>query len=191
MEQLHGAFTLMDMESGFHQVRVALEDQHKTAFHTWFGHFEFNIMPFGLKGAPGTFQTIMNSMLMDHVEVCCPIYLDDVLIYNPDLDTHIKDVAAVLSALKANKLYPKICKCRFAQQRLDIESWPEQRNSVTEVLQVLGLVNFVRMWDTRNCSALRWDQYPQSAQQSAKKPCLLAPSQPGRGQRTRQDTSPD
>ena len=102
-------------------------------------------MPLGLKGAPGTFQTIMNDILMGHVEACCAIYLDDVLIYSPDLDIHIKDVAAVLSALKANKLYPKISKYRFAQQRLDylvysigidgirpskdkaagIESWPE------------------------------------------------------------------
>ena len=72
--------------------------------------------------------------------------------------------AAVLSVLKANKLYPKISKCKFAQQRLDylgysigangirpskdkvedIESWPEHLNSVTEMLQFLGLVGFVR-----------------------------------------------
>ncbi|KAL8441753.1 hypothetical protein Emed_007504 [Eimeria media] len=121
MEQLHGArfFTIMDMESGFHQVRVAPEDQHKTAFRTWFGHFEFKVMPFGLKGAPGTFQTIMNDILMEHVEVFCAVYLDDVLIYSQDLKTHVSDVAAVLQALRTHKLYPKISKCRFAQQSLD------------------------------------------------------------------------
>ncbi|KAL8444791.1 hypothetical protein Emed_006047 [Eimeria media] len=49
MEKLQGAkcFTTMDMEAGFHQVRVAPEDQHKTGFRCYFGHFEFKVMPFG------------------------------------------------------------------------------------------------------------------------------------------------
>ena len=168
MEQLHGArwFTIMDMESGFHQVRVAPEDQHKTAFRCYFGHFEFKVMPFGLKGAPGTFQTIMNDILMEHVAVRCAIYLDDVLVYSKDLATHVKDVALVLGELRRHRMYPKISKCRFARTRLDylgysigadgikpsqekvkdILHWPERLNSVTEVLQFLGMVGFVRMF---------------------------------------------
>ena len=107
----------------------------------------------------------MNDIVMGHVQVCCAIYLDDVLIYCSDMDTRVKYVAAVLSPLKANKLCPKMPKCRFAQQRVDhlgysigadgigprkdkvadIESWPEQLNSLSDVLQFLGLVGFVRM----------------------------------------------
>ena len=166
MEMLHGAkyFTIMDMESGFHQIRVAREDQHKTAFRSCFGQFEFKVMPFGLKGAPGTFQTIMNHILMEHVAVRCAIYLDDVLVYSPDLNTHIKDVAAVLMALRKHQMYPKISKCKFARQRLqylgysigaegvrptldkvkDVVLWPEKLINVSQVFQFLGLVNFVR-----------------------------------------------
>lgn len=156
----------MDMDSGFHQVRVAPEDQHKTAFRCYLGQFEFKVMPFGLKGAPGTFQTIMNDILMEHVNVRCAIYLDDVLVYSPTLEDHVRDVDLVLGALRKHKMYPKITKCRSARTRLeylgysvgedgirpstdkinDIVHWPEHLNSKTDVLQFLGLIGFVRMF---------------------------------------------
>ncbi|KAL8442643.1 hypothetical protein Emed_007225 [Eimeria media] len=168
MEQLQGAryFTIMDMESGFHQVRVAPEDQHKTSFRCYLGHFEFKVMPFGLKGAPGTFQSIMTHILWEHVGIRCAVYLDDVLVYSPTLEKHVEDVAKVLKALRAHKMFPKITKCKFAQTELtylgytvgasgikpsmdkvkDIVHWPEKLDSVTQVLQFLGLVGFVRMF---------------------------------------------
>ncbi|KAL8441954.1 hypothetical protein Emed_007442 [Eimeria media] len=120
MEQLQGAkyFTIMDMESGFHQVRMAPEDQHKTGFRCYLGHFEFKVMPFGLKGAPGTFQTIMTQILWEHIGIRCAVYLDDVLVYSPSLDKHIEDVAKVLKALRDNRMFPKITKCKFAQTEL-------------------------------------------------------------------------
>ena len=61
---LHGAevFTTIDMERGFHQIRVEPHYQYKTVFHTWMGQYEFKVIPFGLRGAPGTFQAVMNHM---------------------------------------------------------------------------------------------------------------------------------
>ncbi|KAL8441947.1 hypothetical protein Emag_006777 [Eimeria magna] len=120
MEQLQGAkyFTIMDVESGFHQVRVAPEDQHKTAFRCYLGHFEFKVMPFGLKGAPGTFQAIMTQILWEHIGIRCAVYLDDVLVYSATLEKHIEDVAKVLRALRDHKMFPKISKCKFAKTEL-------------------------------------------------------------------------
>ena len=72
-------FTTMDLLSGFWQVLIKPEHRHKTAFITMRGLYEFVVMPFGLCNAPGTFQR-----LMDHVIL--PEYRDFIETYIDDLD---------------------------------------------------------------------------------------------------------
>ena len=83
-------FSTLDLASGFHQVPMDENDSLKTAFSTRFGHYEFCRMPFGLKGAPATFQRLMNSVLSGLIGIHCFVYLDDVVIYGNSLEDHNK-----------------------------------------------------------------------------------------------------
>lgn len=68
-------FSTLDLANGYHQIPIDECDREKTALSTSEGHYEFNRMPFGLKGAPATFQRMMNSVLAGVNGIKCFVYL--------------------------------------------------------------------------------------------------------------------
>lgn len=84
LDRLHGAKVLskLDLQMGYHQLRIKPEDVPKTAFNTHYGHFEFLVMSFGVAGAPASFTTLMQRIFKDLMDKCVVIYLDDLLVYS-------------------------------------------------------------------------------------------------------------
>ncbi|KAK1612104.1 hypothetical protein QYE76_035777 [Lolium multiflorum] len=121
LDELAGAqwFTKLDLRSGYHQIRLKPADQHKTAFKTHQGLFEFKVMPFGLTNAPATFQNAMNSLFADLMRKCVLVFMDDILIYSPSMSEHLVQLRQVLHILQQNQLSIKRSKCMFAQQQLE------------------------------------------------------------------------
>ncbi|UYV79923.1 hypothetical protein LAZ67_18001103 [Cordylochernes scorpioides] len=70
----------------YFQIPIAEEDQEKTVIITPFGLFEFNVMCFGLRNAPATFQRFMHEVLRDLTIAFS--YLDDILIASTDEKQH-------------------------------------------------------------------------------------------------------
>ena len=102
----------IDLTRGYWQVPVAKEDRHKTAFATPYGFYQFNVMPFGLQGAPATFQRLMDQVLQG-LEEFSAAYLDDVVIYSETWEEHLEHVRRVLQKLREAGLTVKMKKCQF------------------------------------------------------------------------------
>ena len=115
VDALGGAqiFSTLDLASGYHQVAMAEQDKQKTAFTTPLGLFEFNRMPFGLTGAPATFQRLMQTSMNDLVFKIALVYLDDILVYARDFEGHLHRLSVIFDRLRqlGLKLNPE--KCRF------------------------------------------------------------------------------
>ncbi|GBG71376.1 hypothetical protein CBR_g8795 [Chara braunii] len=159
-------FRKIDLKSGYHQIAIRSEDQHKTAFQTGYGLYEFVVMPFDLWNAPGTFQHAMNRIFHDWDKFVL-MYLDDILIFSRTVEEHVGHLDKVLSLLRQHQFKINWEKCEFGRTRIlylgheisaeglkpddakvaSIRDWPRPQ-SVTEMRSFLGMTvyycNFVK-----------------------------------------------
>ena len=153
-------FSKIDLRSRYHQVRIKEGDIPKTAFRTWFGHYEFVIVPFGLTNAPAVFMSLMNGVFRKYLDRFVQVFLDDILIYSKNEREHEEHLRVVLSCLRKNKLYGKLSKCSFFQKEIHyfslsegisvdpekvkaIMEWPVLKNA-HEVRSFIGLAGYYR-----------------------------------------------
>jgi hypothetical protein len=78
------------------------------------GTYEFNVMPFGLTNAPATFQRAMDVVLAGLKWNSCLVYLDDIIVFAPDFDTHLARLEAILIRIREANFTLKPDKCVFA-----------------------------------------------------------------------------
>ena len=104
--------TTIDLAKGYWQVPMKKEDKEKTAFSSPLGLLLFTTIPFGLSGAPATFQRLMHKTLIG-TEAYTGVYLDDIVMYGDMWKQHMENLQQAMEKLKQAGLTIKLKKCRF------------------------------------------------------------------------------
>ena len=154
--------TTLDLTKGYWQVPVAKEDCEKTAFTTPFGLYQFTRMPFGLQGAPATFQRMVDKLL-NGLNEFAGAYIDDVIVFSKTWSDHLHHLEEIVGKIQEAGLTVKWKKCQFGMpecaylrhvigsgtvcpQSAKIEAVRnfEQPTTKTKVRSFLGLTGYYR-----------------------------------------------
>jgi hypothetical protein len=164
-DRVRGAtiFTKTDLENGYNLIQIKPGDKWKTVFKTWYGLYEYTVMPFGLSNIPATFQNMMNHIFRDLLDLGLIVYLDDILIYAETEEEHDHIITEVLKCLAESGLAILQDKCFWSTTRVDflgyviskdgiemaqdtvqcIRDWEHPR-SLRDIQSFIGFANFYR-----------------------------------------------
>ena len=141
-------------------------EEWKTAFRTRYRHYKYTVMPFGLTNALATFQSLINAVLRQYLDIFVTAYIDDVLVYtNGTLEKHKQHVKKILHALQKAGMRLHLDKSVFHTKEVEylglilttegirmdntktaaVRDWPTLKN-LKEVQSFLGFANFYRQF---------------------------------------------
>ncbi len=158
-------FIKIDICNVYHCIQICKSNEWKMTFHTCYNQFEYQMMLFELTNAFAIFQFYVTHTLKSFMNICCVIYLNDVLVYSETKKQHWEHVCKILCTLLKYWLYIKLSKCtfnhskviflKFVIKRRDIQmkqfyidvitSWSELK-SVKNILVFLKFARFYQQF---------------------------------------------
>ena len=183
-------FSKFDMKSGFWQIQIAEQDSYKTTFTVPFSHYEWNVMPYGLKNAPSEFQNIMNDIFTPYTAFII-VYIDDILIFSNTIDQHFKHLQIFILVMERNGLAASASKLVLFQTNVRFlghniyqgtikpiqralafaDKFPDEIKDRKQLQRFLGCLNYVadffrnlRQTYAPLCNRLKKNPRPWSAQ---------------------------
>lgn len=151
------------MASSYWQIEVDEADKEKTAFISFSGLYEFNVLPFGLCNGPATFQRLMEIVLAGLQWKTCLVYIDDILLFSSSFSDHLVRLEQIFTRLREANLKLKLKKCKFGLKRITflghlitsegVAPDPDKVKAITEIAEptkveelrsFLGLASYYR-----------------------------------------------
>src|SRR3954469_8164054 len=162
----HEYISGFDFTQGYNQIPMAEDSKEYTAFAIpgpKGGQYHFNVMPFGLKGAPATFQQFMDDVFRPFLGEFAVVYIDDLATYSDTREEHLEHLRKILQTMRDNQIYAKKKKCFFMQRKIPylghyvskegismdpkkievMKNWPEIK-TLKQLRAFLGLTGFYR-----------------------------------------------
>ena len=156
-------FSKFDLKAGFWQVKMAEESIEWTAFTCPQGHFEWLVMPLGLKNAPALFQRKMQNIFNENQEFIL-VYIDDLLIFSKSYKEHIAHLETFFRKVEQHGLILSKKKMEICKEKINflgheigegkiylqdhiakkILQFPDVMNDKKTLQQFLGIVNYAR-----------------------------------------------
>ena len=142
--QLKGSkiYSTFDRRSRYYHMVLSEKSRPKTAFVSSYGKWEFKRCPFGLTQAPAYFQRLVNEVLSGFTFAF--VYLDDILVFSPDMISHLEHLRLPFERLRTTDLKLKEVKCNFLKRHIQylghivsgegITPLQEKLNSIQEML---------------------------------------------------------
>jgi hypothetical protein len=156
-------FSKIDLRSGYHQLKIRVEDIPKTTFTSRYGLYEFTVMSFGLTNAPAYFMYLMNKVFMEYLNKFVVVFIYDILVFSRSEEEYEEHLRLVLQKLCEHQLYAKFNRCDFWLKEVsflghiitdggiavdpskvwDVLNWSQPKN-VSEIRSFLGLAGYYR-----------------------------------------------
>lgn len=154
-------FTQLNLTLAYHCLCIKKDNKWKTAFCTHYGHFKYQVLPFGLLNASATFQAYINKALAEKLNVFYVVYLDNILIYLEKVENHKDNIKWIFQKLREANFFVNVQKCKFNTDEVQflgyvvlakgiqmetshieaIKSWLEPSN-IRNIQIFIGFANF-------------------------------------------------
>lgn len=155
-------FSVFDINSAFWSIPLRQQDSYRTAFVTQKAHYQWKVLPFGLKSSSAIFQRILSGIIRKYqLNTFCINYIDDILIFSKTFEAHVDHIDRLMAAIRAEGFKLKYSKCNIAHNSVKYLGHVIQMNKVTpmhdnlqairefprpknkkNIRQLLGKINF-------------------------------------------------
>ena len=146
-------FSTIDLSNSFYQIELTPESRKYTAFSTGYSLYNFKRLPFGLNLGSGLLSSLLDNIFHDLKFVKVINFIDDIICYTEDLESHMDLLKIVFERLSQHGLTVNPKKVRLAYKSISYLGNIISHNKITiDPSRVEKVINFPRPKNAKELS---------------------------------------